>query len=79
MKKLAIILSLLPLFSNAQNKLIAIIKNADTEAPLQGASVQIKSLKLSAIANDAGVVIINNLPDGKLNVEITCIGYIDLE
>jgi len=79
MKKLAIILSLLPLFSNAQNKLIAIIKNADTEAPLQGASVQIKSLKLSAIANDAGVVIINNLPDGKQNVEITSIGYKELE
>ncbi len=79
MKKLAIILSLLPLFSNAQNTLIAIIKNADTEAPLQGASVQIKSLKLSAIANDAGVVIINNLPDGKQNVEITSIGYKELE
>lgn len=79
MKKLAVILSLLPLFSKAQNTLIAIIKNEDTQGPLQGASVQIKSLKLSAIANDDGVVIINNLPDGKQNVEITRIGYKELE
>jgi outer membrane receptor for ferrienterochelin and colicins len=75
MKKYVIILLVLPVFSKAQNALVAIIKNEDTKAPLQGASVQIKSLQLSSTTNDAGVVIINNISEGKQDVEITNIGY----
>ena len=79
MKKLAVILLFLPMLSKAQNRLIAIIKNEDTKAPLPGASIQLKSLKLSAIANNAGVVIINNIPNSKQHVEITNIGYKELK
>ncbi|MCW3107931.1 MAG: TonB-dependent receptor, partial [Segetibacter sp.] len=63
----------------AQNTFIAIIKNEDTKAPLQGATVQIKSLQSSAIANDGGVVAITNIPNGKQNVTVTSIGFSQLE
>lgn len=75
MNRLITILLFLPLLSQSQNTLIAVIKNEVTGTPVEGASVQIKSLKLSAIANNAGVAIINNIPGGKHNVEVTNIGY----
>jgi outer membrane receptor for ferrienterochelin and colicins len=78
MKKFFILL-LLPLFSKAQNTLVAVVKNEETKGPLQGASIEIKSLKLSAVANETGVVTITNIPNGKHDVEITNIGYKDLE
>ncbi len=75
MKRLVTILLLLPLYPKAQNTFKAVIKNEDTKEPLHGATVQIRSLKLSATSNDAGVVIINNIPKGKQDVEVTNIGY----
>lgn len=60
---------------HAQNTLIAVIKNEYTKEFIPGAAIQIKSLKLTSIANDAGTVIINNIPNGKQDVEVTNIGY----
>jgi outer membrane receptor for ferrienterochelin and colicins len=79
MKKLIPLLLLLPLFVKAQNTFTAVIKNEDTKEPVQGATVQIKSLKLLAIANDAGVVVLNNIPNGKYDIEISNVGYNEVE
>lgn len=79
MKKLIFLLLIFPFFTKAQNTFKAVIKNEDTKEPIPGATVQIKSLKLTGISNDAGVVVINNIPNGKQNVEITTVGYKELE
>ncbi|MDQ6763056.1 MAG: TonB-dependent receptor, partial [Bacteroidota bacterium] len=79
MKKLITILLLLPLFTRAQNTLVAMVKNEDTKQPIDGATVQIKSLQLSAITNDAGFVSLHGIANGKQLIEITSIGYKDLK
>jgi outer membrane receptor for ferrienterochelin and colicins len=79
MKKVITLLLLLPLFTKAQNTFTAVVKNEDTKEPVQGATVQIKSLKRMAIANDAGVVILNNVPNGKYDIAISNIGYKEVE
>jgi outer membrane receptor for ferrienterochelin and colicins len=75
MKKIIIFLFIAPLFTNAQNTFKAVIRNEDTKETLPGATVQIKSLKFISIANNAGVIVINNIPNGKYDVEITNVGY----
>lgn len=79
MKKIIYVLLLLPVFSKAQNFFTAVIKSEGTKEPLHGATVQIKSINRSAIANDAGVVVINNLPNGKQEISITSIGFRETE
>ena len=74
-----IFLILLPFFSKAQNTFLAIIKNVDTKQPLPRASARIKSLKISAIASDEGVIIFKNIPNGKYDVEISSVGYEETE
>ena len=63
------------LYCQSQNKFTAVIKNKDTKQPLQGASVQIKNLKLTAIANEQGIIILKNIPNGKQDIEVSNIGY----
>ena len=79
MKKLIIILLLLPFFTKAQNTFKAVIKSEVTKEPIQGATVQIKNLRLSVFTNDSGVVILNNIPNGKQAIEISSIGYEEIE
>ena len=80
MKKLiTIFLIFISLLTKAQNTFVAIIKNEDTKQPLQGASIQIKSLKLTEIANDEGVIILKNIPGGKQDIDISSIGYKEVE
>ncbi len=79
MKKFITIILFLPLITKAQYTFKAVIKNEETKDPIAGASVQIRHLKLSAIANDAGIVSFNNIPKGKQQIEITSIGYKEVE
>lgn len=79
MKKIFFLFLLLPFAAHAQNTLKAIIKNGDTHEPLKEATVHIKDLKLFAIADSTGVIVMNNIPDGKHEIEITNIGYDDIE
>lgn len=79
MKKFITILLILPLFSKAQNTFSAVIKNEETKEPIQGATVQIKGLKITAISSEAGIVAFNNIPDGKQVIQITTVGYKDVE
>ena len=79
MKKITILILLLPLFATAQNTFKAVIKNEDTKAPIAGATVQIKNLHLTGITTDSGLVVFNNIQNGKFDVEVTHIGYKDIE
>jgi iron complex outermembrane receptor protein len=79
MIKSIILLLLISFAAHSQNTLKAIIKNKDTKEPLQGATVQIKNLKTFSTTDSNGVVIINNIPNGKYDIEITNIGYDDAE
>jgi outer membrane receptor for ferrienterochelin and colicins len=78
-KSITIFLLLSSLFTQAQNTLIATIKNDTSKLPLPGATLHIKSLKITAIANDSGVVVLKNIPNGKVDIEISSVGYNELE
>lgn len=75
MRKIIIAILLLPIYTTAQNSFIAVIKNGITKERLHGATIQIKNVKQSAITNNAGAVVLNNVPNGKQEIEITHIGY----
>lgn len=47
--------------------------------PLHGATFKIKRLKLNLITDSVGVVIISNIPTGKYDVEVTGIGFLEVE
>lgn len=79
MKRLILIFLLLPLFSNAQNRFKAIVKDEDNKERLQGATVQIQTLKLSAVANEAGVVVLDAIPNGSHVIRVTFSGYKEME
>jgi iron complex outermembrane receptor protein len=78
-KSITIFILFLSLFTQAQNTLIATIKNDASKLPLPGATLHIKSLKLTAIANDSGIIVLENIPDGKVDIEISSVGYKELE
>lgn len=60
----------------AQNTFKAVIKDDKTKQPLIGATVIITSLHKGATADTTGTVIISNIPDGKLELTFSFIGYI---
>lgn len=72
---LSICVLLTGLFARGQNLLLLAIKDEGTKAVLKGATVQIRSLRVSAVANEAGAVSIDNIPNGKQEIEISNIGY----
>ncbi|MEO7768091.1 MAG: TonB-dependent receptor plug domain-containing protein, partial [Ferruginibacter sp.] len=79
MKKLIPILLFFPLFSKAQNTFIAVVKNEDTKTALPGVTVTIKNLKILATTNEAGLVVIADLPAGKQIIEFAGFGFVNLE
>ena len=79
MKKIITALLLLPVLCQAQNKLLLAIKADATKSGLPGAVVQIKKIKRSGIADSSGKMSISNIPNGKWEVEISCVGYKDVE
>ena len=79
MKKIFTLLLLIPVFTEAQHSFKIIIKNEASSQPLQGANLRIKRFKLNLIADSAGMVIISNIPTGKYDVEITSIGFLEVE
>ena len=76
---ITIFLILLSLSGKAQNIFLVVIKSAETKQPIPRASALIKNIKLSAIANDEGVIIIKNIPNGKYDVEVSSVGYDETE
>ncbi len=74
-----VFLVLLSFLGKAQNTFLAVIKNAETKQPVPRASALIKKIKLSAIANDEGVIFFKNIPNGKYDVEVSSVGYDEAE
>lgn len=65
--------------ATAQHIFKAKIINSQSGEPLAGATVSIESLKKSAVADTAGIAIINNLSTGKYTVKISSVGYEEKE
>lgn len=63
------------LAASGQHIFKARIINKETGEAVVKASLVIEQLKLSAIADSAGIVIVKNIPTGKYIVEITSVGY----
>ncbi|WP_291943238.1 TonB-dependent receptor [Chitinophaga sp.] len=61
----------------AQNILTAIIKDADTKAPLVGATIQLIGTNKGATADENGLVSLSNIPNGKQVLSIRFVGYKD--
>lgn len=79
MKKIITLLFLLPLFAKAQNSCTIVLQAAGTKEPIKGATVRFKRIKLSGISDSTGKVMFNNIPNGELEVEISSIGYKEVE
>jgi outer membrane receptor for ferrienterochelin and colicins len=79
MKYFIIVLLSLPLLSRAQHTFTAVIKNEETKGRIASATVLIKSLKQSAVANEAGIVTLKNIPDGRQLIEISNVGFKEIE
>ena len=61
--------------AHAQNVFESFIRDAETKAPLPGASATINALGIGATANENGLVRIEAVPSGQWNIEFSFIGY----
>lgn len=52
-----------------------LIKNADTGEPVIGATVQLTGTSVGASANQNGIAILDNLPEGEITLVIRSIGF----
>jgi hypothetical protein len=58
-----------------KQKLKGIVVDADSRKPLQGVSINLSTIAVSAISNENGVFIFNDVPVGRHALEITLVGY----
>lgn len=72
--KILSILLLLCSIINAQNRITGKVTDSDS-LPLPGATVYIHELNKGTITDINGDYIINNVPDGKLNIQYSFMGY----
>ena len=79
MKKIVILLTLLPFFAKAQNTLKAIIKNEKTKEVLIGVSVFIKGTQNGTTSDTSGFAELNNIPNGKQTIIFNSIGFTSIE
>jgi iron complex outermembrane receptor protein len=59
----------------AQNRFVAVIKDADTKEVLTGASAIVRGTVIGNISDEHGIVTVENIPDGVQTVEFSCLGY----
>jgi outer membrane receptor for ferrienterochelin and colicins len=77
MKKLFFLFVLVCAYSTtySQNKFIAVIKDRKTNEILIGATAKILNTKLGASTNENGYLEVKNVPNGKIELQFTYIGY----
>jgi len=63
----------------SQTQYQAIIKDKDSSQPLPGATLYLQEIALGEIADENGLILINNIPDGTYTVEIRFLGYESLK
>jgi iron complex outermembrane receptor protein len=78
-KYFIIILLFIPASAMAQNTFNAIVRDAKTSKTLPHATVKIPDLKITSAADSTGSITINNIPNGKFEIEVSFIGYAGLE
>jgi outer membrane receptor for ferrienterochelin and colicins len=61
--------------SYAQSGFEAVIKNSETREPLPGTTATIKSLGIGGIANENGVVKLEQVPPGNHTIEFSLLGF----
>jgi len=61
---------------NAQNSISGIIRDQDS-IPLPGATIYIPDLNKGTATNNDGEYRITNLPNGKISIQYSYIGYIN--
>lgn len=76
MKKIVLIFFVLFLFIkvNAQNQIKGKVTDINNE-PLIGASVSLPELNKGTITNQAGEYLISNIPNGKIKIQFSFVGY----
>lgn len=75
MKKLIIIILLLPVFAQAQNTFTAVIKDIETKEKLFGVTAYIDQLKIGATTDTSGKLVIGSIPNGSFTIQFNYIGY----
>jgi outer membrane receptor for ferrienterochelin and colicins len=70
-----IVYILLAHLAMAQNTFKALIRNDRTKEVLKGATISIPDLKISAISDTSGQIILKNIPNGKFEIQISYIGF----
>ncbi|SHF45885.1 TonB-dependent receptor [Flavisolibacter ginsengisoli] len=65
--------------SQAQNSVKIIVKTEDNKLPLASASVFIPQLKKGTMTDSSGSAVLTNLPIGKVQIEVSFIGYTTIE
>jgi len=58
-----------------QNEFKAIIKDSDNKEVLAGANAILEGSTFGASADQSGLIVIKNIPDGKQNILFSYIGY----
>lgn len=74
-KFLLVVMAILPLLMNAQFTLTGKITNKKSGSSLPGALVQIKNTTLSAVSDENGYFIIENIDKGKSIVAVSFLGF----
>jgi len=59
----------------AQNTFRARIRNDRTKEVLKGATATITILNLSAASDSSGILILNNIPDGEFEIQVSFVGF----
>ena len=79
MNKLILFILFLPMYAIGQHTLTIVVKTSSTKEILPGTSIHIKSLKISAAADSTGKILLQDIPAGKRDIEISHVGYKELE
>ena len=79
MKRVIIILTLLPFLAKAQNTLKASVKNENTKEVLVGVSILLKGSQSGTTTDTSGFAELKNIPDGKQTIIFNSIGFTTIE
>ena len=63
----------------AQNTFKAVVRDTKTMKPLPHATIKIPDLRVTSASDSSGNVVIDNIPNEKFDIEISFVGYSDLE
>ena len=59
----------------AQNTLRGVVKDSDTDTPVQDVRVRLLGTTFETLSNAGGVFTLVGVPDGKFTFEVSIVGY----